>query len=459
VKTKTSEEGSGELIYLHCADDGAVEEGEITLSDGKTAKVLWKDVLVEGTYPMTPGPNGAVDKPMHVVASGDSDAKTRTISMSDLIASHEDGAFKYVTIPTKHRDDLLDNTGFVPRPDGVRVVEKTRGGKKRKVFQAALGFTEPEIAGKVKRGTIPDVSGGIFFNWLNKHTKKRYPAAMKHVALTPVPFMGNLDPFPPVFASDDLNEDALTTDLHASHFVFDDSIDSGGTSGGIGDPTTGTGDGASTGEIVWNENEGTNWLREQIEVALRPPEPQDDGRPFTPQPYYWVKDVAVTNKALVQESFKGESKTFVIPFTPKEGSVEIAPATRWIESREAMIAASDDNFAELTTSAIREKLGIALSDMAGDGSYQLGDLTVDNRVRIKNEQGSEWVAEFSVQRDGAVHLAPAPRWKKTTEATTDDTGQQPPASSDQQKVVLSDDDPLSARVRAARAKRRSLLPS
>src|SRR5437868_5711725 len=136
---------------------------------------------------MTPTQGGAVERTLTVIAEGESSREQNIIAMSDLIESHKDGAFKYVTIPTSHKDGVLDNTGYVPQPTGLRVVEKDGA----QVMQAALGFTEPDVKGKVQRGTIPDVSAGIFFNWLNKHKKKLYRAAMKHVALTPTPFMGN----------------------------------------------------------------------------------------------------------------------------------------------------------------------------------------------------------------------------------------------------------------------------
>jgi hypothetical protein len=104
-------------------------------------------------------------------------------------------------------------------------------------MQAALGFTEPDVKGKVQRGTIPDCSAGIFFDWLNKHKNKRYRSAMKHVALTPTPFMGNLDPFPAIFASDP----DVEGEVQVQHFMFDDGTSDGST------------DDAKKGDIVWHE--------------------------------------------------------------------------------------------------------------------------------------------------------------------------------------------------------------
>ena len=61
-----------------------------------------------------------------------------------------------------------------------------------------------------------------------------------------------------------------------------------------------------------------------------------------PRPYYEVLDVSREDTALVEEWFKGDRKRWVIPFTVGDNKVTISPATRWVEVREAMIAASDD---------------------------------------------------------------------------------------------------------------------
>src|SRR4051794_13495933 len=90
------------LFHLHLSDASPIDEEEVTLADGNTAKVLWKDVLVEGEYPMSPSKDGATSDPMTVVTDGESDRSTKTISMSDLEFAHTDEAHKYVTIPITH---------------------------------------------------------------------------------------------------------------------------------------------------------------------------------------------------------------------------------------------------------------------------------------------------------------------------------------------------------------------
>ena len=450
----------GVIFHLHLSDNSPCEESTLELADGKSVPVLWKDVLVEGVYPMSPAPGGAVEEPLTVVRQGESDAKKRIISMSDLEFAHEDGAFKYVTIPTTHRDGVLDNTGYVPRPKGVRVIEKEIEGKKRNVFQAALGFTEPDVKGKVQRGTIPDVSGGIFFNWKNKAKAKVYRCAMKHVALTPNPFMGNLDGFAPVYAAD---EEIDADKLEIKSFVFDATGDTGGS----GESSTTT-----TGEIVWNETEGMGWIRDQVDAALNP-EP-DPNQPPQERPFYYVQDVSTGNHALVNESFRGKRTRFVVPFSKNnDGQIEISPPTRWVEAKEAMIAASDDSndnkltFADLSAEKVKEKLSLALSEELGghaDG-YRVEEVSLDSRARIVSKvDGAQFVAPFVVRPGGTVFFAePSSQWERLAPAPPEADAPTPPASAPSNvEIAFSepiDTSSMEGRLRAARQRRRQLLSS
>lgn len=395
------------LIYLHFSDNTPGTEEEMELSDGKKAQVIWKDVLVEGEYPLTPGASGPIKRKLTVIADGQSSREKNIVAMSDLIEAHEDGAFKYVTIPTKHRDDLLDNTGYVPRPKGLRVVDKQVEGEDKKVMQAALGFTEPDIKGKVQRGTIPDCSAGIFFDWRNKHKNKVYRSAMKHVALTPTPFMGNLDPFPAVFASDpDVDED-----VQVQHFMFDDGT-------GVSEEDKGNNSDSSKGDIVWHEKLAMQNTLSQISNALNPREDeQSDEIPARPRAYYAVRDISHDDSALVEQYFNGQQTKWVVPFTrDTDGQVEIAPATRWVEAREAMIAASDEDFDSSDVEAVKGKLILKLGEMFGNDAdrFGLAGVSFDQRLKVVNKQsGAEYVAAFTMLSDGEVFIDPSSTWERT----------------------------------------------
>lgn len=391
------------LIYLHFSDASSLgDEGELELADGSKAQVIWKDVLVEGEYPLTPGASGPIKRKLTVVAEGNSSREDNIVAMSDLIDAHEDSAFKYVTIPVTHKDGVLDNTGYVPRPKGLRVTEKTVEGEQKKVMQAALGFTEPDVKGKVQRGTIPDCSAGIFFDWLNKHKNKRYRSAMKHVALTPTPFMGNLDPFPAVFASDP----DIEGEVQVQHFMFDDG-------------TEANTDDANKGDIVWHEKLAMRNTLNQIDVALNPKPLAVEGEselPVAPRPFYMTHDISHDDNALVEEIFKGQQRRWVIPYTrDSEGVVALAPATRWVEVREAMIAASDDDFDTITVNALQTRLSSELVKVFGLDSdkFEIDDISLDQRVRISNtETGSKYLAKFAVLTDKSVFIEPSHSWER-----------------------------------------------
>jgi hypothetical protein len=424
------------LVYLHFSDNSPGEEGTLELSNGDKASVIWKDVLVEGEYPLTPGATGPIKRTLTVVAEGESSREQNTVAMSDLINAHDDGAFKYVTVPLKHRDEPMDNTGYVPRPHGVRVVEKTIDGKTAKVMQAALGFTEPDVKGKVQRGTIPDCSAGIFFNWLNKHKNKRYRAAMKHVSLTPTPFLGNLDPFPAIFANDpDVEEE-----VQIQHFMFDDGTGDSGTGGSADD--------SSKGDVVWNESASMAFIRAAIDGQLNPKQQLDEGLPAQPRPSYYTRDVSTEDTALVEEFFKGEQRKFVIPYTREGDNITVAPATRWVEVREAMIAADDYMSAEV----IKDKLAVMLTDVFGGEAdrFAVKDLSLDHRVKIVNKDTkAEYLASFVLLSDESVAIESAANWERVK---APEQRVQPVAPS----VGLSDQPDLSTpkgRVEAARKSR------
>lgn len=441
------------LLHLHLADSGPAEEGEITLADGSKRKVFWKDMLIEGKYPMSPGPGGAVDLPMTVIRDGESSYATRTISMSDVIDAHNGSAFKYVTVPTKHTDELLDNTGYVPSPEGVIKASdamkiEERDGKA--VLRAALAFTEPDVEGKVERGTIPDTSGGFFFNHMNKHQRRRWRCAMKHACLTKVPFMGNLTPFTAAFADDDEIPDDYEVEFY--EFADDTVVDDNPASGG------------KTAEIVWDDNFALGGIRQKVENALSPDPAPDEGmdRPQLPKPSYYVEDVAVQDgkyAAKVNEYYRGDSTTWVIPFTKgDDGEVTMAPATRWIEGRNAMIAASDADFEPMSSDKVLERLRVNLADTLGDDKYEPKAVTLDQRVHVENrESGVEFIAPFFMSGAGDVQVALPAHWDRVKGASTEREKKQP-TPTPPPKVTLSDDlSTPEGRVEAARRRRLSVM--
>jgi hypothetical protein len=397
-------------------------------------KIIWKDILREGEFPVTPGRKRKI--PFSVVPTGQSSVTSDkiTISMAELLKSYEDKAFESVTIPLRHPKpgedtDVLNNAGYV---EGLRLVKKDD----KHYLQAGMGFTEPDVAGKVRRGTIPNVSSGIFFNFTRKSDDKTFPVALNHVCLTKVPVIDDLEPFQRVYASDDAIDNADDIEIE----VIDLEDDDGG--------------GNEKAEIVWNEQLSTKWIITEIRAQLSPDVPEVEGVPQMPRPYYEVLDVSREDTALVEEWFKGDRKRWVIPFTVGDNKVTISPATRWVEVREAMVAAADD-FEERSYSKLVGRLSDALNLMLGDGvgkSYRVDQVTTDGRVSVKNvDDQSVFLAEF-VEIGDVLLLSATSDWDRIG----DPVPEEKPAP---KRVVTFDTNTPEGRVAHARQQRRLLMSS
>jgi len=168
------------IAELFFTDAGGESDG-----DG----LIWKTFLREGIWKYSPEKGKIVSKPLTIIKSGKSDPRKLIISMAELKKNFENGAVQHVTVPLNHDDKVEENTGFV---------KKLRFGKDEKgrtTLEAAIDFTEPDIKEKVERGTIPNVSGGIHFNHIDKEKGKKFNSVLGHIALTPKPWLQGMKPF------------------------------------------------------------------------------------------------------------------------------------------------------------------------------------------------------------------------------------------------------------------------
>jgi hypothetical protein len=406
---------------------------------GDNPPVFWKDILPEGKFPLMPGVGGR-KIPFEVVPTGKSSLADRRISMADLIESYDEKAFPSgVTIPDGHpkvnadgnlEDSALNNTGYV---NGLRVVKK---GDKH-VLQAALAFTEPDVAGKVKRGSVPNVSSGVLFNWLRKSDERKFPCALNHVALTKVPWIDGLEPFKRVFASDDITEGEV------AQFIEPDAASSPGA------------------DVIWNDAEGVTWLNGALTQALNPqPEPELEGLPTMPRPVYNVVDVSAgKNLALVSEFYKGDQKQWVVPYEIDAGTVKLSPTTRWVEGKQALVAASDQPYADMRTDKVSERLQVALDQMQQSDGFAIESVAFDNRCHIRNkETGQGFTAPFALVGD-AVYLHDANHWERTDRVppAVEPQKQERPVYSSDKVTPLYDSKTPEGRVASARQRRRAML--
>lgn len=166
-------------------------QGEKTHLDDEDANLLWAPILRSGTLAMRPGPGGQKIAEPLVFVPGHSDDPRKEIGLEDLLDAFNEGAVQHVTLPTTHENDVLSNTGYI---EGMRIDDSTmRPGEK--VLMGAHRFTEPDVLGKVERGSIANRSCGILYDFTNTETGSVYPAVVEHVCMTNRPWVPGMEPY------------------------------------------------------------------------------------------------------------------------------------------------------------------------------------------------------------------------------------------------------------------------
>jgi hypothetical protein len=201
-----SDDNKEMVAELFFSDAGAEVD-----SDG----LVWKTFLREGTWAYSPGTGTKLKKPLTITKSGKSDPEKLVISMAELKRNFDAGVIQHVTVPLSHDDKPHENTGFVKK---LRYGKDVEG---RTTLEAALSFTEPDIKGKIDRGTIPNVSGGIHFNYIDKEKGRKFTSALGHIALTPKPWLQGMAPFG-VNASENLNVVGFSEEPLTSENIMDE---------------------------------------------------------------------------------------------------------------------------------------------------------------------------------------------------------------------------------------------
>lgn len=339
-----------EVISLYFAD-GATKVDE---QKDDEVQLTWKVVLRTGTWKLRPGPGGTkVRKPLRVYRDK---APKGHISMSELVKNFDAGAIEFVTVPILHSDGTLENTGYV-RKLAIQDVSGEDGSKeKQALLWAGFEFTEPDVAGKVERGTIPAVSAGVMFDYEATEGGEKYSQVLAHVMLTNKPWIGKTGKFttkPPegVMASEISGEEIIVEELQfdtnppTSRFRLDlEAYDDGESDPAKKDP-------APSGSVVWKPEEGYQFARGRVQKAL-----EDWRRSLLSQrqlgvtyedfPYYHVEDVArfdaQSGKALICSGYGNEKEAWVASFKfDTEGYAEIEPFMNWTTARQEWVAASE----------------------------------------------------------------------------------------------------------------------
>jgi hypothetical protein len=345
---------------------------EATEEDG----LVWKDILRTGVWTHTPLGGRVVKKPLQIRRDGESDPVNGVISLAELYENFNDGAIPYVTVPLSddekdHKNIARLNTGFVRKlkledRDGVSVL------------RAGIDFTEPDVKGKVLRGTIPDVSAGVPFNVTRRSDNRHFNTVLDHVCLTRKPFVDKLTPFGIAAADgEELPVEAYEQEASES------------------EPTPAPPE-SSPPPPSEQENETVQLTFRQYEAAIR--KALADQLRLSPE--YKVEDVG-NNVAIIVHA--ASHSKWEVPFRMtdnREAPLALAGIENWKLLEEEQQEAPAETTRSLTaTDALRQARelrelrlsqptsqpgGIQMSDLMTLDGVELSDIPEEARARIQN---------------------------------------------------------------------------
>jgi hypothetical protein len=178
--------GDAMLAEIYQPDTG------IEMAEKSGKRLFRKKILRTGEWDKTPGLRGIERKKLKVVRDGESNLEAGVVSLADLKHGFDEKAYANVTVPLtddskEHKNLLRLNQGFVRE---VEIEDEEDGS----ALVATMEITEPETAEKIERGTIPDVSSGIY-GPVETPEGKKFRVALNHACLTYRPFERDLGPF------------------------------------------------------------------------------------------------------------------------------------------------------------------------------------------------------------------------------------------------------------------------
>lgn len=301
--------------------------------------LIWAPITRSGMLATRPGPNGEkLDDPL-VFVPGHSKDQRKEIGLEDIVDAFKDGAIEHVTLPidmrvageniSAHNNALYQNTGLIK---DLRIADsKKMPGEK--VILAAHEFTEPDIKGKIERGTIPSRSCGLLYDYKNTTTGKVYPIALEHVALTSKPWVGGMAAYgseefsdrqvvPMMLSEKSINikidhpiEKISPTKLAQETATFEtNKVRSNSQSEFLAD-------------VQWGDAPSYNDIRNQINSILEKMSPD-----FDSYPSYNLLDLT-DDKCLIKVNYGigPDQDAWVCPYSIEGEDVKLAPFTDWID--------------------------------------------------------------------------------------------------------------------------------
>lgn len=330
------------LYFAGGATSDTAPDGSVQAED--EPKLVWKVLLRTGTWKLRPGPGGVkVNKPLSVYRDK---APAGHISLAEIKKSFDATAIEYVTAPILHADGTMDNKGFIKKLAIQDVAGEDGSGETVSLLWAGFEITEPDVAGMIKRKTIPSVSAGVVFDYERPEDGKKFGQVLVHAMLTHKPWINKTGPF-----VDDLPEGVMATDVlsegeKVSFFGFSIDLESGVKPDEPPDP--GGDSKTKPGTVVWSPDQGYQFTRGRVQKALdnwrrtvlRQKFPDDK----YDIPYYNVDDVSrnsdKTGAALICSGYGSEREAWVANFKDTDDGVEIDAYQNWVPAKQEWVAAS-----------------------------------------------------------------------------------------------------------------------
>jgi hypothetical protein len=301
--------------------------------------LIWAPIARSGMLATRPGPNGEkLDQPLVFVA-GHSNNQREKIGLQDIYDAFKDGAIEYVTLPidtvmnneevAAHANRTFQNTGFIK--DLKFADSKKVPGEK--VLVGGHDPTEPDIRGKLERGTIPSRSCGLLYDYKNTTTGKVYPIALDHVALTHKPWMGGMASYGSQEFSDStivpmmLSEKPFSAQISPEEKTVPTKL-----AQEIIKPPQQTHkeefEGEFLADVQWGDEPSYHDVERQIERIL-----SGFGSDSGAYPNYFLID-CTGDKALIKVDYGigPDNDAWVAPYTKNDkGVVELSPFVNWID--------------------------------------------------------------------------------------------------------------------------------
>lgn len=308
--------------------------------------LMYYPIIRSGQWAVRPGTQGTKKRTPLKVVSGKSKNSRREIGLQDLHDNFHDGAIQHVTVPSSHNNTVLENTGFV---DDIRLVDgevknaKTKKMDKVKVLLGGYRITEPDVKGKMKRGTIANRSAGILYDYVNTETGKSYNSVLEHVALTNKPWITGMISFGRPLADSKINTVGLSLSNEGPSddeyaLVLSEELK-------LGDEEK---DFLTQESDDWSKEGSPNWLRRQVQDILDAKRAEKiaarnvlaGGKSVFyddyPPNYRCVE--AKPGKALISDGWGDDSNFWAASISTVNGAVEIVEFTAWSSLKKAFIA-------------------------------------------------------------------------------------------------------------------------